>query len=97
MTHTLYVTLPMEIPRNFTGVVQFPRLPGLIHSYQEGKLHSLEGPAITRPNGENEYYIFGEFFGSKELFNERIGTIISNMNFSTGRINKRELKGQLRN
>ena len=55
---TLKVKSTSEIPKNFTGVVEYPN--GGKVWYKEGKLHREDGPAKEYPNGHKEWWFEGK-------------------------------------
>jgi hypothetical protein len=41
-------------------LVKVEKSDGTVERYQDGKLHSLSGPAVTKKDGESEYWLHGK-------------------------------------
>jgi hypothetical protein len=48
---------PVEIPRNYTGIVEYP--DGTRQWYLNGKLYRENGPAVERADGSKSWYLNG--------------------------------------
>ncbi|HNC55222.1 MAG TPA: hypothetical protein PLP33_07250 [Leptospiraceae bacterium] len=65
MNKTIKVFHYYEIPKNFTGIVEYPN--GSFFWYKEGNLHRIDGPAAEYPDGSKFWYIENNIYPSYEL------------------------------
>ena len=64
---TIKINSLKEIPENFTGIIEYP--DGSKVWYKKGKLHRINGPAVESSDGENHWWIEGEYYIDIDLKN----------------------------
>jgi hypothetical protein len=72
---TLKVKSTSEVPKNFTGIVEYPN--GDKSWYKEGRRHREDGPAIEYQDGHKEWWVEGTLLRKEP---SHVGTIEMNTN-----------------